>query len=338
MAAADAPRGDLLVLVLVNGLEAAAVTEVLNTLKNESKKVGTHKRRELFWEAYGALITKSGSLQGRVHAMLECRDNPDGANVVEVIELTKRQKGLITSGGVEILGRKLRPQDDPAGKGWAMAWSELDAQPALDDLMTGEPCIYVTPDAVFVSTRLKRVLCQNQSSALKTVKEIEKLMGELSPNKPLKSVAFHGSDPPAINAYNFIVAGQLNVGDQLPANVGHINSTSANDIYDYFLERRNTNLVAEAEKLIAQMLSDVGKGAVPLISASSKKDAAVAYKNGLMKKVYVHESMAKFVKRVAEDGQVELHVIRGDVSGTQFAEYGSLVFEQYYRVDLTTFG
>lgn len=64
MAAADAPRGDLLVLVLVNGLEAAAVTEVLNTLKNESKKVGTHKRRELFWEAYGALITKSGSLQG----------------------------------------------------------------------------------------------------------------------------------------------------------------------------------------------------------------------------------------------------------------------------------
>lgn len=85
--------------------------------------------------------------------MLECRDNPDGANVVEVIELTKRQKGLITSGGVEILGRKLRPQDDPAGKGWAMAWSELDAQRALDDLMTGEPCIYVTPDAVFVSTR-----------------------------------------------------------------------------------------------------------------------------------------------------------------------------------------
>lgn len=186
------------------------------------------------------------------------------------------------------------------------------------------------------------MLCQNQSSALKTVKEIEKLMGELSPNKPLKSVAFHGSDPPAIkwvtpatslrraslacaralksshtphfatapsnrrvtlvalpfdlfcqlsgvarrshlasaphprSAYNFIVAGQLNVGDQLPANVGHINSTSANDIYDYFLERRNTNLVAEAEKLIAQMLSDVGKGAVPLISASSKKDAAVA--------------------------------------------------------------
>ena len=35
------------------------------------------------------------------------------------------------------------------------------------------------------------------------------------------------------------------------------------------------------------------------------------YKNGLMKRVFVHESMAKFIKRVAEDGQVELNIIRG---------------------------
>ena len=55
-----------------------------------------------------------------------------------------------------------------------------------------------------------------------------------------------------------------------------------------------------------------------------------------MKKVYVHESMAKFVNRVRADGTVEMHVIRGDVSETVFSKFGSLVFELYYRVDLDT--
>jgi hypothetical protein len=56
-----------------------------------------------------------------------------------------------------------------------------------------------------------------------------------------------------------------------------------------------------------------------------------------MKRVFVHESMAKFVNRVQQDGQVEISVIRGNVDGTLFAQYGSIVFEQYYRVDLHTF-
>eukprot|EP00037_Helgoeca_nana_P008391 m.74667 g.74667 ORF g.74667 m.74667 type:complete len:342 (-) comp18910_c0_seq2:101-1126(-) len=340
MAAAASPAsagGDLLVVVLCNGLDATGLTEVLNGLKSESKKIGSHKRRELFWEAYGALISKAGSLQGSVNAMLLCRAVPDGGNTAEVVDLTKRQRGLIGGGGVEILGRKLRPQVDPVTKSWAMAWSEKEAQPALDDLLHGEPCIYVTTDTVFVSTRLKRVMCQSQSGSLKTVKEIEKLRSELSPDKPLRSVAFAGHEPPSINGYNFILAGTPNPGDLLPKTVGYINSISANEIYDYFLLRRNDHLVGEAEKLIAQMLSDVGKGVLPLISASSKKDAAVAYKNGLMKRVFVHESMAKFVNRVQQDGQVEISVIRGNVDGTLFAQYGSIVFEQYYRVDLHTF-
>lgn len=46
------------------------------------------------------------------------------------------------------------------------------------------------------------------------------------------------------------------------------------------------------------MLTDVKKDLVPLISASSTKEAAIAYKNSLMKKVFVHESMKKFVDRV----------------------------------------
>lgn len=46
--------------------------------------------------------------------------------------------------------------------------------------------------------------------------------------------------------------------------------------------------------------------------------------------------MRKFIDRARKDGQVELHVIRGDVSDTDFGRYGSLVFELFYRVDLST--
>ena len=66
----------------------------------------------------------------------------------------------------------------------------------------------------------------------------------------------------------------------------------------------------------------------------------MAYKTALMKKVYVHESMAKFINKVREDGAVELAVIKGDDAGKMgaFAEYGKIVFEMFYRVDLTTMG
>ena len=45
-------------------------------------------------------------------------------------------------------------------------------------------------------------------------------------------------------------------------------------------------------------------GVVPNVCASSKQDAALAYKNGLMKKAFVHESMAKFIAKARQDGQV----------------------------------
>jgi hypothetical protein len=88
------------------------------------------------------------------------------------------------------------------------------------------------------------------------------------------------------------------------------------------------------------MLADVGKGLVPLICASSTKEAAVAYKSALMKKVYVHEGMTKFINKAREEGAVELCVIKGDDAGKMgaFADYGKIVFEMFYRVDLTTMG
>ena len=43
-----------------------------------------------------------------------------------------------------------------------------------------------------------------------------------------------------------------------------------------------------------------------------------------------------FIDRVRKDGQVEMHVIRGDVAESDFGKFGNLVFELYYRVDLDT--
>ena len=41
----------------------------------------------------------------------------------------------------------------------------------------------------------------------------------------------------------------------------------------------------------------------------------MAYKSALMKRVFVHESMGKFIAKCREDGAVELNVIKGDEAG-----------------------
>ena len=209
--------------------------------------------------------------------------------------------------------------------------------------MHGEPCVYVTPDAVFVGTRHKRVRCKSLSSPIKTVKEAERLVGELKPDAPLRSVAFAGNDPPSVNAYNVVFAGAFKLDGALPPTIGGpINTTSVVEIYEHFLGRKQANSLAEANALIAKMLADVNKGEkAPLICAASTKEAAVAYKSALMKKVYVHESMEKFIKKCKEDGAVECVVIprrRRDQDGRLRAPYGKIVFEMFYRVDLTTMG
>ena len=98
---------------------------------------------------------------------------------------------------------------------------------------------------------------------------------------------------------------------------------------------------AYADELVAKMLVDVNKNLVPLICAASTKEAAVAYKSALMKRVYVDEAKyGKFAAKVREDGQVELIAVtpKDDGSASLFRDHGSLVFEMFYRVDLTTMG
>lgn len=180
------------------------------------------------------------------------------------------------------------------------------------------------------------MLCKGLSAPLKAIKDVEALVGELAPDKPLRSISFAGNAPPAVNSYNTIVAGPSKLDKDLPPSIGHVQTTSADEIYDYFLARRNGNLIAEAGRLIAQMLADTNKGLTPIICCASQKECVVAYKNGLMKRVFVHESQRKFIDRVRKDGQVELNVIEGKTEDSDFGKYGNLVFELFYRIDLST--
>ena len=332
-----AEGGELLLLILSNGMPFSDMAAVIEKLKNSSKSIGTHKRRELYWNAYGAMSSKVSSMEGGAHCFLLYKMNAEGEGAVEVVDLTKRQRGLV-GGGIDMMGQKLKPPEDPTSKHWCMAFSEDDAQKAWDDFMSADPCIYLTVDGVYAATRYKRVLCKGLSGPLKTIKEVEALISELKPDKPLRSVSFVGNDPPAISGYNTFIAGPCSFADSLPATIGHVATTSTGEIYDYFLQRRNSYLVDEAGKLIAQMLTDVNKSQMPIVSASSTKEAAIAYKNALMKRVFVHESYKKFVDRVRADGQVEMYVILGDVEGTDFGKYGKIVFEMFYRADLSNFG
>ena len=196
----------------------------------------TSERRpgELFWIAYTKMIAATSSLTGPAHCFLLARSSaasPDGEIEVEVelLELTKRQRGLV-GGGCEVLGHKIKPltpdgKPDPGAKSWSVAcaltltatptlalapipfltspltfarciaWSEEEAAAAYADLTEAEPCVYLAPDGVYVATRMKRALCKGLSAPMKSVKEVEALVASLAPEKPLKSLVCHTEGP-----------------------------------------------------------------------------------------------------------------------------------------------
>jgi len=241
------------------------------------------------------------------------------------------------SGCLEILGKKFKPPEDPSAKEWFSCYFDEGAQAALDDITRAEPAIYITSDGVFVGTRLKRKLCRGGTS-IKTFKDLEKLISELEPDKPIQSVAWTGHHPPAVNAYNLMLAGpgwNSSILGALPDTIGYSESASPDDVYALFLQRQNNHLLQLAERMIDQHVTDVNKGeAVSIIYTASMKHAAAARTNSLMKSVFVHESKKKFVKGVREDGDVEMSVIKGDIAGTKFGDFGGIVFELFYRADL----
>jgi hypothetical protein len=44
-----AAAGELMVLILSNGMNFAELVAVIEELKNKSKGIGTHARRQLYW-------------------------------------------------------------------------------------------------------------------------------------------------------------------------------------------------------------------------------------------------------------------------------------------------
>lgn len=332
------------VLLLSNGMTAPSLNEALVELKKSSTAASTHKQREFYWDAYGRMISAISGRDDRLFGFLSYRGGGEEAEGrVAFDEFTGKQKQMLAStkpGALEILGKKFRPPDDPGAKEWFSCWFGDEAQAALDDVTCGEPVIYISTESVFVGTRLKRKMVRGGPS-VKTLKDMEKFISELEPEKPLQSVAWRGNHPPNVNEYNVILAGPWGgaIICSLPPTIGYVENLSPNDIYRCFRQRRNQHLVGEAEKLIDRMLADVQKGETkPLIEASSMKHAAAARENSLMKVVYVHESKGRFVDKIRHDGsEVEMHVIEGDIQGTKFGEYGGIVFELFYRTDLGMF-
>ena len=105
------PR-ELLVLALSAGLSSADLAATVDKLRESSKSVGAHKRRQLFWDAYSQMSKAAASVADGAWVFLKytadaSQENPEGE--VEVLELTKRQRGLVSGGGVDVMGPKFKP-------------------------------------------------------------------------------------------------------------------------------------------------------------------------------------------------------------------------------------
>jgi hypothetical protein len=286
------------------------------------------------------------------------------ATRTEYEPFTDRQRTLVKTPKV-FMGRhiKLLVDDDEnagSGKEFFMPWFGDEAEAAYLDITAGEACISLDSDrGVFVSTRIKRKHCANlPASTLKTIDALkEYIANALQPDAPLQSVAWNGHHPPSVNSYNVILTGvwPTSITHHLPDDVAaHTNTTSVHEIYDLFEKRRNTHYIQEAELLIAKMLVEIHKnaagsstGAGDMTSSSvhtgSMKDLACAKRNALLKKVYIDASKTKFIenaKKEADSSGFEVIVVHGrtgEDAGT-FEKYGSMVFETFYKLDLSIYG
>jgi hypothetical protein len=69
----------LLALVLSAGMAATDLVATLEKLKESSKKIGGHKLRQLYWDAYGKMASKANGLDDGAHVFLKYSASEDGA-------------------------------------------------------------------------------------------------------------------------------------------------------------------------------------------------------------------------------------------------------------------
>jgi len=352
----------MLMLLLVNGFSPTELSASLDKLKAQTKNLGTHNEREQYWEAYLSVqkeITKYSSIDvddGKLFGLVKyyCAsaegDNPKNGTT-EYEAFTKRQRALVNTPRV-FMGRhiKLLVDEDEnvaSGKEFFMPWFGAEAESAYLDITQGEPAISLDLDrGLFVSTRIKRKHCANLPSNLKSIDSLKDyITTQLKPDEPLQSLAWEGHAPPTVTTYNVILTGVWpttithHLTDDLAA---HTNTTSMHELYDLFEKRRNTHYIQEAETLIAKMLVEIHKNnndTSSSVHTGNMKDLACAKRNALLKKVYIDASKTKFIEHAKAEGGFELIVVHsrpGEEAGT-FEKYGGIVFETFYKLDLSIY-
>mmetsp|Transcript_23958 Transcript_23958/g.36249 ORF Transcript_23958/g.36249 Transcript_23958/m.36249 type:complete len:379 (+) Transcript_23958:117-1253(+) len=378
MTSSSTQSSNMMMLLLVNGFTPSDLSSSLDKLKSQTKNLGTHKQREAYWNAYGELqstVTKYSNLDvenGKLFGLVKYYrnmddddggDDDDATTKIEFEPFTKRQRAIVNTPRL-MMGRhiKLLVDDDEdeastTGKEFIMPWFGDEAEMAYQDITSGEECISIDSDrGVFVSTRMKRKNCAASISPTlkKSVDALKEFVAkELQPK--LQSISWQGGSIPSANAYNVILTGvwPTSVTQHLSeSNISHCNTTSMHEIYDLFLERRNDHYITQAEELIARLLTEQSKNAKSSsmeysVHFGSMKELACAKRNALLKKVYIDSSKTKFIenaqKEAQEDGgsSFELVVIEkrsGAGAGGKFEEYGGVVFETFYKVDLSIYG
>mmetsp|Transcript_35956 Transcript_35956/g.83914 ORF Transcript_35956/g.83914 Transcript_35956/m.83914 type:complete len:228 (-) Transcript_35956:26-709(-) len=223
-----------------------------------------------------------------------------------------------------------------------MAWFDDQASTVYEDITSAEPCISIDPErGVYVGTRTKRKLCRGPPplSATKSIGALVEFVSSLVPNAPLQSVEWHGHHPVSVKDYNVLLSGVWNAAilRNLPDTIGSVNSTSNDDIYAAFCERKNMHLISEAEILIDKMQTDIGKGLTnTAYFAGSMRDLAKARRNALLKKVYISAEKKKFIESVQSEGDVEeMYVVQKRCGAPgKFEDFGGIVFETFYKLDL----
>lgn len=236
-------KDGIMLLLLSCGLKVEELLSIIENLKQSSKSANNHKRRELFWAGYNAFSNAIPNIDGNVNCFLKY-SIIKGEAIVEKIELTKRQKGLV-DGGCEILGAKKHKLETEEGKskGWCSIWDEDDASNAWDDFMLAEPCIYLSHDGIYVTTKHKRVQCKSYfTSPLKSLKDIDKAIAEIGVT--LRSISFTSNDIPSILPYNLLLSGcTSSIISTLPLSLGTVDSTSPSEVYEAFIKRRSNYLL-----------------------------------------------------------------------------------------------
>eukprot|EP00980_Cylindrotheca_fusiformis_P003230 scaffold734_cov118-Cylindrotheca_fusiformis.AAC.4 len=354
----------MMMLLLINGFSPSELSESLGKLKAETKNLGTHNQRQFYWQAYQDVqkeLNKSSNVDiegGKLYGLVKHFASQDTSNNnnneeqstsrTEFEEFTKRQRALVQTPKV-FMGRHIRLLVDEdgetgSGKEFFMPWFGEEAEAAYLDITQGDEAISIDSDrGVFVSTRIKRKNCAGKPT-IKSLDGLLEYINELQPDKPLQSIAWEGHNPPKVSSYNVILTGVWpnTITHHLPPTIAYTNTTSMHEIYDLFEKRRNDHYIEEAETLISRMLTDIGKNNADTSSSvytGSMKDLACARRNALLKKVYISADKTKFIQNAKADGGFDVIVIRprqGSEAGA-FEEYGAVVFETFYKLDLSIY-